>query len=107
MDETKDKIERYIDILRQQLNVELIIIFGSYLTGKFSDDSDIDILIAAAEFSEMSKLEAFNILSRPIWELKINIDPVPATMEEIRNYPRASFLSEIMKTGRVIFRKSA
>ena len=42
MDETKDKIEKYIEILRRQLNVELVIIFGSYLTERFSDESDID-----------------------------------------------------------------
>lgn len=107
MDETKDKIEQYIEILRQQLNVELIIIFGSYLNERFSDESDIDILVAATEFNHMSKLEAFKILSRPIWDLKLNIDPIPATMEEIRDYPKASFLSEILNTGRVIYRKSA
>ena len=107
MDETKDKIEKYIEILRRQLNVELVIIFGSYLTERFSDESDIDILVAAVEFSTMSKLEAYKILSKPIWELKLNIDPIPVTVEEISDYPRASFLSEVMSSGKVVYRKAA
>lgn len=107
MDETKDKIEKYIEILRRQLNVELVIIFGSYLTERFSDESDIDILVAAVEFSTMSKLEAYKMLSKPIWELKLNIDPIPATVEEISDFPKASFLSEVMSSGKVVYRNAA
>ena len=107
MDETEVKLERYIEILRQQLNVELIVIFGSYLSGAYTEDSDIDILVVAAEFSQMSKLEAYRILSRPLWDLKINLDPIPATTDEIKNYHRASFLAEVINTGQIIYQKSA
>lgn len=107
MDETKAKIDKYIDILRGRLTVELVIIFGSYLSDEFTDDSDIDIMVAATEFSHMSKLEAFKILSKPIWELELNIDPIPVTMEEVRHHSKASFMSEVINTGRVMYRKSA
>lgn len=104
MDEkTEAKIGKYIEILRKQLNVELIIIFGSYLTNKFTDESDIDILVVASDFSKMNKLDAYKILSKPIWTVKLNIDPIPAAPEEIKNYKKASFLSEIMNSGKVIF----
>jgi predicted nucleotidyltransferase len=108
MDEaTETKIEKYIEILRKQLNIEVIIVFGSYLTDAFSKDSDIDILVVASEFSKMSKLDAYKILSKPIWDVKLNIDPIPAAPEEIKNYKKASFLSEIMNSGKVVFPKSA
>ena len=107
MGETEAKIEEYIEILKKELNIELIIIFGSYLTTEFSDESDIDLLIVASEFSNISKMEAFKILSRPIWEVKLNIDPIPAAPEEIKSYTKASFLSEIMNTGKVVYPRSA
>ncbi len=107
MDETKFKIEKYIEILQQQLNIELIIIFGSYLKDSYSRDSDIDILVVASEFSRMSKLDAYKMLSRPMWDLKINIDPIPATPEEVQEYDRASFLAEVMNTGKIVYQKSA
>jgi predicted nucleotidyltransferase len=108
MDETTEtKIEKYIAALRKQLNIELIVIFGSYLTERFSSDSDIDILVVASEFSKINKLEAYKILSRPIWDIKLNIDPIPAAPEEIKSHQKASFLSEIMNSGKVVFPKSA
>lgn len=107
MGETEVKIEKYIETIRKQLDIELIVIFGSYLTGRFSDESDIDLLIVASEFSRMSKLEAFKILSKPIWDLKLNVDPIPAAPEDVKDYNRASFIHEIMNTGRVLFPKSA
>lgn len=107
MEQAKAKIERYINIIRSQLNVEMIVIFGSYLRDAYTDDSDIDILVVATEFSQMSKLEAYKILSKPIWELKVNLDPIPATPEEIKNYDHASFMAEIMNTGKVLYQKSA
>jgi predicted nucleotidyltransferase len=108
MDETTEtKIEKYIASLKQQLNIELIVLFGSYLTGEFSKDSDIDILVVASEFSKISKLEAYKILSKPIWDIQLNIDPIPAAPEEIQNYQKASFLTEIMDSGKIVFPKSA
>ncbi len=107
MDETQNKLEQYIETLKKQLDIVTIIIFGSYLTNRFSAGSDIDILVVAKEFSKMNKLEAFKILSKPIWEVKLNLDPIPASPEEIRSIKRASFLAEILKTGRVLYPKSA
>ena len=107
MGKTEDKIEKYIAVIKNQLDVELIVIFGSYLTDRFSAESDIDMLIVASEFSKMSKLEAFKILSKPIWDLRINVDPIPAAPAEMKDYKRASFLYQIMNTGRVLYPKSA
>ena len=103
MGEIQTKLEKYIELLKKQLHIERVIIFGSYLTDRFSADSDIDILVVAKEFSKMNKLEAFKILSKPIWEVKLNLDPIPASPEEIRNYKKASFLAEILNTGKVAY----
>lgn len=107
MDDTQNKLEQYIETLKKQLDIVTIIIFGSYLTNRFTADSDIDILVVAKEFSKMNKLEAFKILSKPIWEVKLNLDPIPASPEEIKSIKKASFLAEIFNTGKVVYSKFA
>lgn len=107
MDDTQNKLEKYIETLKKQLDIVTIIIFGSYLTNRFTADSDIDILVVAKEFSKMNKLDAFKILSKPIWEVKLNLDPIPASPEEIKSIKKASFLAEIFNTGKVVYSKSA
>jgi len=107
MGEIQIKLEKYIETLKTQLNIETIVIFGSYLDGRFTVDSDIDILVVAKEFSKMDKLEAFKILSKPIWDVKLNIDPIPASPEEIRDKQKASFLAEILNTGEIVYSRAA
>ena len=108
MDKTKDKIDNYISLLKKYIDIEMIIIFGSYLTKTFKkNESDIDILIVSDDFTNMTKLDAYKLLSKPLWSININIDPISVTSEEIENHENASFLSEILKTGKVIFKKTA
>lgn len=108
MDKTKDKIDRYISLLKNDIDIEMIIIFGSYLSNTYKKyESDIDILIVSDDFNNMTKLDAYKLLSKPLWDIKINIDPISVTREEIENHENASFLSEILKTGKVIFKKTA
>ena len=36
MDKTKDKIEEYIKLLKKEIDIEMVILFGSYLSDKFN-----------------------------------------------------------------------
>ncbi len=108
MDKTKDKIDEYIDIIRKVIDIDTVIIFGSFLNPGFNaENSDIDILIVSNDFKNMSKLDAYKIVSDPLWDLKINIDPIPVSKDEIRNHDSASFISEIIRTGKVFYKKTA
>jgi len=108
MDKTKDKIEEYIKLLKKEIDIEMVILFGSYLSDKFNEkDSDIDMLIVSKDFEKIDKLKAYKILSRPLWEIDVNIDPISATVEEIERNERGTFLSEIIRTGKIIYKKTA
>jgi len=107
MDKRETKLNNYIDRLRQKIDIDTIIIFGSYSKDQCSPSSDIDILIVSDDFKRMSELEAYILLSEPLWDIEINVDPVSATIDDLKECTRASFLSNILSTGKVIFRKSA
>ena len=65
----KDKIDEYIDIVRKMIDIDTVIIFGSFFNPDFNaENSDIDILIVSDDFKNMSKLDAYKILSDPLWE---------------------------------------
>ncbi len=105
MDKTKNKIDKYIDFIKKSIDIDMIVIFGSYLNKTFNrNESDIDILIVSDDFTNMTKLDAYKLLSKPLWDININIDPISITKKEIENYKNASFISEILRTGKVIFK---
>jgi hypothetical protein len=48
--------------LAQQIQVAELIVFGSYLEGSATDDSDIDVLVVSNDFAGMTEDERLDIL---------------------------------------------
>ncbi|HHV81484.1 MAG TPA: nucleotidyltransferase domain-containing protein [bacterium] len=50
--------ESLIELLKERgISVELIVVFGSYATGKERDDSDIDIIVVSKDFRDKDIFE--------------------------------------------------
>lgn len=45
------------------ININKIVIFGSYLTSSFDEDSDIDIIIVSSDFRDKDIFERVELLS--------------------------------------------
>lgn len=98
--EVKESIGAYKKALMTLgINVERVILYGSYSKGNQREDSDIDLIIVSEDFQKMNLRERLEILG--IAAVRI-MEPVEArgyTPEEIRMAQEASFLKEILEIG--------
>lgn len=93
----KKKIKEEIKILKEKLNCEAVILFGSYARGQQRPDSDIDIAFKSNK--TVSKQEIFDMTQQLEEKLKKDIDLV--NLDEISD----SFRYEILMNGEIIYCK--
>ncbi len=97
----------------KKLNPFKIILFGSYASGVFLEDSDLDLLVVldSPEISKGydEKMKNRLLVRNSIYELskKIAIDLLVFTRAEYEIIAKneTSFYNEIMDTGRVLYEK--
>jgi len=71
-------VERYLAALRKAgLDIELIVIFGSQVTGKDHKWSDIDLLVISPQFDEMKDRVNLNLLWHIAAKIDDRIEPIP------------------------------
>ena len=98
------EIESIVFQLKKDYKPELIMIFGSYATGKINADSDVDILIVK------------KTKKRPIWrrvearksiETDLPIDILVYTPEEYAKLAKTSlFIKSIIAQGKILYNKN-
>lgn len=106
MVEEKVEINKLIKVfakeLKKEIPVEEIILFGSYVSGKFRKDSDIDLIVVSPSFAKKKYIINMQYLFRKAAAIDSHLEPIPATPEEIKYADRRTFLGQIKRTGRVI-----
>ena len=71
-------VERYLAALKKAgLDIELIVIFGSQVTGKDHKWSDIDLLVISPQFDEMKDRVNLNLLWHIAAKIDDRIEPIP------------------------------
>lgn len=103
-----EKLNHYVKSITSVMDVDLIILFGSYARGNPHEYSDIDLAVISKELDP----------SKPRWEniklieekAKLSLDPdlqlIPFNSEAFENdadSPIGSFIREIKQTGKVIY----
>lgn len=87
--------------LKKEYHAERVILFGSYATGKYTQDSDVDILVIAPTKERF--FERMASVKRLIRDLRngLPIAPVALTPEEIEKRKKAGdqFIIEILEKG--------
>jgi uncharacterized protein len=98
--EAIELVRRYAAAVSQELPVTRVILFGSYVTGHPSEDSDIDVAVV---MHDVAVDEYLGVLKR-LCLLRTRIDPLiePHLMLEVEN--DGGFLQEVKRTGEVIYR---
>jgi len=90
---------RYSDVLKKHINVERLILFGSFAKNQQHQDSDIDIAVVSPDFTG-DRIEDQLSLMRYRRKVDLRIEPVPFRPQDfITGDP---FVKEIMDTGQVI-----
>ena len=81
--------------------VDRIMLFGSFSTGNFTEESDIDIAVISASFEGMDYWQRIDVLSESIYEVFAPIDAVAFTPEEWNN--KSSIMIEYAEKGEAVY----
>lgn len=90
-------IKDYAKKLRQEIPVQKVILFGSYATGTFNEDSDIDIAIISDYFRDMKRVDSINFLLLRAMEYDLDLEPMAFT--EIEFKEQHGVVNQIVRTG--------
>lgn len=98
--QVKEVIEEYKQALRTLgINVERVILYGSYAKANQREDSDIDLVIISKDFRKMNLRERLEVLGIAAARIMEPVEAKGYTPEEIQITREASFLKEVLETG--------
>ena len=99
--EIDEQIQKISECLKREYHAEKVILFGSYATGRATEDSDVDILVIASTKERFFKRMAS--VRRHIRDLRngLPVAPLVLTPEEIekRKGVGDQFIIEILEKG--------
>ncbi len=106
--ELEDKLKDFIKSVTNTINIDQIILFGSYAKGNPHEYSDIDIALVSEDIDP--KLARWQNIELILEKSKMEYDPelqlVPFARESFENdteSPIGSFIREIKETGKIIY----
>lgn len=85
----------------KSVSINKIILFGSYMTGKFKEGSDIDLVIISDDFKNKTYWERIDIISDAIYEVFKPIEAVALTSEEWEK--GESMVIDYARNGEVVY----
>lgn len=98
-DDINAALSDYVTRLSQEIQVRAAVLFGSYATGNWHEDSDIDIAIFSDDFSEMDRVEAITFLLSRAMPYNLDIQPLAYDQNDLEHEDGNPFLHEILTTG--------
>jgi predicted nucleotidyltransferase len=105
--QVKDIINSFaLSLKNRGIKVNRLILYGSYAQGTPKPYSDIDIAVISSTFNNKNLLERQEILGEVIFSLQEPIEALGYSYREFAQPPRLSFLSEIIATGKVLYKES-
>lgn len=84
----KKELSSYLKKLKEELNVEEVIFFGSRVCGNHLLDSDLDIIVISKSFEGMPFLQRMELLYR-LWDGKHTLEQFPYTPSELKKFKRS------------------
>lgn len=101
----KNEIDEIVRRIVEGVDPEKVILFGSYAYGEPDEDSDIDILVI--KDMDMPRYRRVTEIRRHLRGMKIPIDIVVYTREEIEEFRgvKTAFINQIVEEGRVLYER--
>lgn len=98
-------VKQYVQNLEAHgIRVQKVVLFGSYAHGRAHDGSDIDLAVVAPQFARLNIRERYETLGLANMTLRAPIQVVGYSPRQWRYPERGSFIDEIRRTGKVIYR---
>jgi len=101
--EIKRLVREYVNALEPTINVERIILYGSYANGRPHQWSDVDLAIISRDFAQKSWWQRQGILGNALKNNDAMIEALGYSIAEYNNAIPQTFLGEIKRTGKVIY----
>lgn len=93
--------KRYTEKVRTAMPVDMVVLFGSHVSGKPHKDSDIDIAVIVDRF-EGDYLKASAELFNLVRGINTRIEPVLLS----RKHDKSGFLAHVLQHGKIIYKKA-
>jgi uncharacterized protein len=94
-----DKIEQFrAAIEKQGIRISAIILYGSYATGTYHKDSDIDLAVVSPDFGK-DRFEEGVKLFQIACDIDPRIEPIPVSTTSYQNDTWVPLIYEIRKNG--------
>lgn len=90
---------------KRNINVNKLILFGSYATDTFHEGSDIDVVVISRDFEGKDFWERIKIMSKAIYEVFEPIEAIAFTPQEWD--AGDSIIYEYAKNGEIILSEAA
>ena len=91
------------ELKKYGLRVKYLILYGSYCNGRPKKYSDIDIAVISPDFPTENIVKKQELLGQAVFNIKEPIEPIGYTLNEYKNSNNNTFLSEIKRTGKIIY----
>lgn len=100
------EIRRFIKRVKRDIDIEKVILFGSYAEGKQREWSDIDLAVISDDFKKMNHFERMVYLGKLAWWADaVSVEAFGYSLDEYKNATKLEFLGEIKRTGKIIYEK--
>lgn len=97
------KVKEFIKLLENNnLKIEKVYLFGSHVSNKAKETSDIDVAIISPDFGK-NYMEEMRLLLKIADKIDFMISPDPYSVEQYENAKQGDFLwQEIIQKGKLI-----
>jgi predicted nucleotidyltransferase len=96
-------VQNFVRVAEPIIQVERVILYGSYASNEATEWSDIDIAIVSPSFRKLSNRQVVNLLARAIVKCDNRLMPMAYTPAEFDSALPYMFAAEIKRTGKVIY----
>ena len=97
--EVRDLVTRFINVLKKKgIRVDMVVLYGSYASGKVHAGSDLDLAIVSPDFGK-DRFEEGKMLLQIAWRVDPRIEPIPISSESYKNDTWIPLIYEIRKKG--------
>jgi hypothetical protein len=99
IDQIKAPLNQFVKKVPKSIKVDQVIIFGSYLEGNVSQDSDIDVLVISDDFKKMNADQRLEVLYDAAEDIEPEIDAWGFTQEELKRAGELTTLGYARTSG--------
>lgn len=95
-------IQKYYNIIKKIFPVRRVILYGSHVKGNANDESDIDVGVVIDFPDHLKRIDITADLFHYAVKVDPRIEPKCIFLDEYLNPEKASILSEIVRTSKIV-----